>query len=87
MTRTVGPPHSRRIGITAQARSNALLDQTYQVRTKPDSRLGTLIEFMNALSPAELKAAKQWLNPAKSESSHRQAALDHMVRYDRFTAG
>lgn len=42
-----------------------LLDYAGEV-LKTDSRIGTLFELMNALSPAELQAAKRWLHPSKA---------------------
>ena len=42
-----------------------LLDYCGEV-LKTDNRIGTLFELMNALSPAELQAAKRWLHPSKA---------------------
>lgn len=42
-----------------------LLDYAGEV-LKTDSRIGTLFELMNALSPAELRAAKQWLQNSRA---------------------
>lgn len=42
-----------------------ILDYAGEV-LKSDSRIGTLFELMNALSPAELRAAKQWLQSSRA---------------------
>ena len=42
-----------------------ILDYAGEV-LKSDNRLGTLFELMNALSPAELRAAKQWLQTSRA---------------------